>query len=199
MRPSAPISWSTRRGAPRRTTRTACVSSATQRMSLVAAKQTSSPDGVQARPEMDVFSGVRLRLVRVATSTTDGQPRSSSWSGCSRKAMRSPDGENRGDEIQAAVSWSTVPIGNSSRVRPPSVRTMARAPSGAKLALVTFSSTSRGAPPLSGTCARVPGSMNRPRRSGLVAMAMSPDRETASSAASMNGGAVARGRSSRIV
>ena len=66
-------------------------------------------------------------------------------------------GRPRTPLIQPAVSYSTLPTGNSSRRRPPLSRATARLPpSGAQSAVSMSSRISRGAPPPSGTRASVP-------------------------------------------
>ncbi len=120
IRPSSAISCRTRRDGPLITRRTDCDAVDTHLMVVSAPKHTSSPFGVHASPESDDCSGIRLRLARVLTSTSAGHPRSSSCTGCSWNAIRSPAGEKRGEDSHPAVSYRTVPAGNSRRVRPPS-------------------------------------------------------------------------------
>src|SRR6185295_12669672 len=78
-------------------------------------------------------------------------------SGCSKKAILSPFGENRGYDIQPADLYRRRPDGYSSCCSPSTDFTIARLfPSGAKAASSTPSITSSGLPPSAGKIAKVP-------------------------------------------
>ena len=96
-------------------------------------------------------------FLRPARSTTASSPVALPQSGWSMNATRWPSGETRGWLIQPPDSHSSVPIGYSSRLLPPSVRTTASSvPSGDQSAHSTPSARSRGVPPASATSASVP-------------------------------------------
>ena len=123
--------------------------------------QTSSPRGDQASPAM--ANGPFNRTLPLA-STTFTLPLLSPRSGWSMKATSFPSGETRTSLVQPGASYSTFPIGYSMRLRFPTSRATARLfPSGDQSASSTFSRTSRGAPPASGTRASVP-TVSKPNR-----------------------------------
>src|SRR5215472_10937987 len=87
--------------------------------------QISSPLEDQAKP-FRFFQPLERVVLCPPRSTTETEPSSSPRFGWSRKAIRSPFGDNRGYVIQPAASYSTLPIGYSSRKRPSKARTTAR-------------------------------------------------------------------------
>src|SRR5208282_1889279 len=97
------------------------------------------------------------------------------------KAMESPLGEKRGFPIQPTVSYKTFPTGNSKRVRPATLRTMAKSfPSGVQSANSTSFSTGRGVPPESRVRARVPEMDYAPVNLGVTRTGSSPADEAPS-------------------
>src|SRR4029077_5038654 len=131
-----------------------------------------------------VWRSVAKVLTFPLRSTTRREPPSSPGSGWSKNATESPFLETLGWLIQPEVSKSTFPMGNSSRFRPFTSRTIARLfPSGDQSAHCTFSSTGRGDPPLSGTLASVPTCAYTPEGRLSIDIAISPEEEIAKSAA----------------
>ncbi len=71
-------------------------------------------------PRAPLCSSITFRLTpRSPYRRPLGHPRSSSCTGCSWNATCLPSGETRGDDSHPVVSYSTVPIGSSSRTRSP--------------------------------------------------------------------------------
>src|SRR5579872_1154551 len=125
----------------------------------VLVNQISFPLGDQPNPQA-VSQPVDNVFFFPERSTTAIDPASSLRTGCSMKATKSPLRLTRGWLSHPPVWYSTFPMGYSSRLNPPNSRTTAKLdPSGDQSAHCTFSSTSRGAPPPSGTLPNVPSLM----------------------------------------
>src|SRR5581483_816899 len=120
-----------------------------------AVNQISFPFTSHASPEADAHP-VDNCFFCPLRSTTHTAPRSSNTDACSINAMRSPLGEKRTSLMPPALSYSTLPIGYSSRLRPPTSCTAAKPPFLSQSAEFTLTNISRGAPPASGALASVP-------------------------------------------
>ncbi len=124
-----------------------------------AVNQISSPAGDHRIPSTDVQPVESFFSVPSGSITATApwsSPLGFSWSA---NATRLPSGEILGWLIQLMLSNSTLPTGYSSRqwLFSGTKRTTAMfSPSAAQSASCTFSSTSRGVPPLRGTRASVP-------------------------------------------
>src|SRR5215470_3342748 len=176
-----PATLNTRRSCPLRVT----AYKAREIPEYVEENQTSSPFGLQARA-VTLSQNLEIVLFFPERSTTATLPRSSGLTGWSRKAIRSPRGENRGDLIHPVVSYKTLPTGNSSRVFPFTSLTITNRPSGDQSAPSTFVSRSRGAPPPSESRARTSALFSKPIGIGSrlpCCTARSPDTDTDNSRA----------------
>src|ERR1044072_4364416 len=139
--------------------------------------------GFQARPLSDLHSVDMSVFFCDAKSKTATDPLKSP-KGCSKKAILSPFGENRGYDIQPLDLYKTCPDGYSSCCSPSTDLTIARLfPSGAKAASSTPSITVSGLPPSAGKIANVPLKPSLQFSSKSNNTAIFPVRETDFSAA----------------